>query len=208
MAVDVQGAAVALPYVEKAGATYPVVVDAANHVAGELLGQKVIPLAALIDEIGVLRFVHVGGPDAKVMRKIDQILEEVPAPAPRAPATLLTSDLRNRVAARPEDVALRLRFASELTARGDTKGARGELEKAADLDPESWIPPFRLGMLQLATGKKDEALANLKRSLLLDPGNFLIRKQIWAIENPDRFYEGSVDYSWQQKKMREEAKGG
>ena len=37
------------------------------------------------------------------------------------------------------------------------------------------------------------------RGLELNPDNYLIRKQIWAVENPERFYEGDVDYNWQRE---------
>ena len=35
----------------------------------------------------------------------------------------------------------------------------------------------------------------------LNPNNYLIRKQIWAVEHPERFYKGDVDYSWQKEQM-------
>lgn len=35
---------------------------------------------------------------------------------------------------------------------------------------------------------------------------WLIRKQLWAIETPEAFYEGNVDFEWQKEQMaREEA---
>jgi hypothetical protein len=33
--------------------------------------------------------------------------------------------------------------------------------------------------------------------MVLEPDNFVIRKQIWAVENPDRFYDGEIDTDWQ-----------
>ena len=35
----------------------------------------------------------------------------------------------------------------------------------------------------------------------LEPDNYIIRKQIWAVQNPDRFYSGDVDYAWQKEQM-------
>ena len=58
---------------------------------------------------------------------------------------------------------------------------------------------FREGLEHYRDGRTGEALALWRRGLELDPGNYLIRKQIWAVENPERFYEGDVDYDWQRE---------
>jgi len=39
----------------------------------------------------------------------------------------------------------------------------------------------------------------------MDPKNFIVRKQIWAIVHPDKFYSGDVDFDWQQIQMQREA---
>ncbi len=60
---------------------------------------------------------------------------------------------------------------------------------------------FREGLDMYRAGRTGEALARWRQGLELDPGNYLIRKQIWAVENPERFYEGDVDYDWQQEQI-------
>ena len=60
---------------------------------------------------------------------------------------------------------------------------------------------FREGLDMYRAGRTGEALARWRQGLQLDPGNYLIRKQIWAVENPERFYEGDVDYDWQQEQI-------
>ena len=47
----------------------------------------------------------------------------------------------------------------------------------------------------------DEAVAAWRRGVAVQPDNYVIRKQIWAVENPDRFYQGSVDYAWQKEQL-------
>ncbi len=37
--------------------------------------------------------------------------------------------------------------------------------------------------------------------MALVPENRIVRKQIWAIENPERFYEGMVDFDWQKEQI-------
>ena len=37
-----------------------------------------------------------------------------------------------------------------------------------------------------------------------DAQNWLIRKQLWAIEHPEAFYDGYVDYAWQKQQIEKE----
>ena len=60
---------------------------------------------------------------------------------------------------------------------------------------------FREGLEFYRAGKVGEALARWRQGQQLKPDNYLIRKQIWAVENPERFYEGDVDYTWQKEQM-------
>jgi hypothetical protein len=47
------------------------------------------------------------------------------------------------------------------------------------------------------------ALATWRRALTIDPDNFLIRSQIWATENPERFWP-AVDRKWQEEQLLRE----
>jgi hypothetical protein len=49
-------------------------------------------------------------------------------------------------------------------------------------------------------------MARLKEAVRLDPQNWLIRKQLWAIDAPEAFYEGEVNYDWQEARKEVEAK--
>ena len=60
---------------------------------------------------------------------------------------------------------------------------------------------FQLGLVLLESGKKHEAMAEWRKALALDPENWIIHKQIWAVENPDKFYNGGVDYGWQKTQL-------
>lgn len=82
----------------------------------------------------------------------------------------------------------------------DRQAAPAELtgdEKEADAR-------FQLAITLLELGKKDEAVAELKRAFHLDPENWVIRKQLWAVEHPESFYDGNVDYGWQKEQMARE----
>ena len=63
---------------------------------------------------------------------------------------------------------------------------------------------FREGLDLFNAGSTEEALTRWRQGLEMDPDNYLIRKQIWALENPERFYEGDVDYTWQQEQLARE----
>ncbi|MFQ6042503.1 MAG: hypothetical protein ACE5PV_16740 [Candidatus Poribacteria bacterium] len=63
---------------------------------------------------------------------------------------------------------------------------------------------FQLAIVLLERGKRAEAITELKRASRLDPQNWIIRKQLWAIEHPEAFYEGDVDYGWQKEQQARE----
>ena len=60
---------------------------------------------------------------------------------------------------------------------------------------------FAKGRRLYDRGLIDDALAEWRRAVAIDPDNYNIRKQIWAIENPERFYADRVDYDWQQEQL-------
>lgn len=63
---------------------------------------------------------------------------------------------------------------------------------------------YQLAVALLERGKREEALAELRRAFRLDPENWIIRKQLWAVERPEAFYGGPVDYEWQKRRRKEE----
>ncbi len=48
-------------------------------------------------------------------------------------------------------------------------------------------------------GRVQHALTLWRQAWALDPENWVIRKQVWAVENPDRFNEGPMDFAWQRE---------
>ena len=164
VAMDAQGADRALPYVQRASASFTTVVDEAN-LLGQLYGFKVVPNGFLIDGDGVVRYRRLGGFD---VRKAET------------------------------SVALERWIAGYQPSE----------------DPEQpHIPPgtehagsnvrFREGLDLYRQGNVEEAMALWRQALALDPDNYIIRKQMWAVENPDRFYAGDVDYRWQREQGAE-----
>ena len=62
---------------------------------------------------------------------------------------------------------------------------------------------FQTGVDYFNQGNISEALREWKLGRDLEPDNWVIRKQIWAVENPDKFYNEEVDYTWQQLQIQQ-----
>lgn len=58
-----------------------------------------------------------------------------------------------------------------------------------------------------SAGNREGALRQMRAASRLEPSNFIVLKQIWAIENPDRFYGGPVDFAWQEERLKERSGG-
>ena len=167
VALETQGAAAARPWVERANATFPVVVDQHN-VLGRMLGFKAVPNGVFLNEQGVICYAKYGGfsveqpQDREAIRQlIDGEIQQHPAVPDQAPY-LLSSAERQRV---------------------ETQ--------------------FRHGAALLEQGQREAALAEWKHALELDPQNYVIRKQIWAVKYPERFYP-TIDWDWQRDQLQYE----
>jgi hypothetical protein len=62
---------------------------------------------------------------------------------------------------------------------------------------------FGEGAAFFTAGDTTRALEMWRRALAIDPDNFLIRSQIWAVENPERFWP-AVDREWQEAQLLRE----
>lgn len=207
IAVDVQGPSVVRPYTRKFGATFPVAVDPAD-VFGRAFGLKAIPVTVFVDEVGIIR-VQGGGPDAALLREIEAILDEpvtgVRAVQPQPPAARSKEELEQAAARAPDDVKSRVALARIYDDEGRYSEALAQLEAAAKLQPRSAEPLFVWGLVLFHQGQSERAIAKLKQARDLDSDNWRIRKQIWAIEYPDKFYKAdSPDYSWQKEQLQRE----
>jgi hypothetical protein len=77
----------------------------------------------------------------------------------------------------------------------------------ADLGAEHYqaVEHFKKGQALYRDGKVEDAMAEWRKGTALEPDNWIIRKQIWAVENPDKFYSASVDFDWQKEQIAREA---
>lgn len=89
---------------------------------------------------------------------------------------------------------------------GGDPGASPSAAPASLLRPverEFVATKVRLGRLLDERGRRADAVAEWRGALRLDPENFLIRKQIWAAEHPEKFHP-EIDLAWQQEQLRQE----
>jgi tetratricopeptide (TPR) repeat protein len=166
IAIEHQGAEAARPFVEAAGATFPVLVDNQGILSARF-GFKVVPNGLLIDEDGVVRYAKYGGFDI----------------------------------AHAEDVAAVERFIA-----GDDPGSSPEPEVPYTLDTRDRDlveTKMKLGRALDELGRRDEAIAAWREALRLDPKNLTIRKQIWAVEYPEKFHP-AIDWDWQRAQLSAE----
>lgn len=209
IAVDVQGPEVVTPWVKKYGVTFPVAVDTAD-VFGAAFGLKAIPVSLLIDEVGIVRL-QGGGPSKELRAQVEEILRE-PVSEVRAgtrpSATALSVDeLRAEANRQPDDVETRLALAQALERAGEFAGALAECAAVGRARPDEARIPFTYGLILLRQGQTNKALAQFARARDLDPGNWRIRKQIWALENPEKFYgSNGIDWTWQKQQLAKEKK--
>ena len=214
--MDLQGPEVVRPYAEKFRVTFPVAVDTAD-ILGQAFGLKAIPVSYLIDEVGIIRLKG-SGPSPEFLQSVEQLLAEpltkVRGQPGDLPAAQSLEALQRRVERRPDDWRSRLALAQMWSGQGNPGQALEQCQEAARLRPEEPGVYFTWGLVLLresalpgsnVSTMRAAALLKLKQARDLDPANWRIRKQIWAIENPDKFYaDPSPDYDWQKEELERE----
>ena len=181
---------------------------------GLMFDFAVVPNGVFVDEQGVIRFIHIGGFDIRrpeVGPQIDALLEadfSRDAEYSRAmPQEALELEiLRMELAARPDDAALHFALGEALLREGRLSDAGASLRQAVDLDPTDWSARFGLGTALYQQGRTAEALTSWRAALELDPPNFTVRKQIWMVEHPEKFYP-TIDFDWQKAQLAREGYG-
>jgi len=102
---------------------------------------------------------------------------------------------------RAEDVAAVERFLA-----GEDPGPGPDQKtpyQPGHLESELVATKLRLGRLLISLGRRDEAVAEWRAALRLDPENLVIRKQIWAALHPEKFHP-TIDWAWQKEQLARE----
>jgi tetratricopeptide (TPR) repeat protein len=194
-------------FAEPVASTFPTVVDSAGAL-GRVFDFDVVPNGIFVDAEAVIRFIHIGGFDIRrpeMAAQVDALLstdfERETAPRVVQQEPLQVELLRIEIAAHPDDAGRHLALADVLLNEGRPADAEPMFARAVELDAADWSAAFGLGTALYQQGNVDEALRWWKTARQLDPPNFTVRKQIWMVEHPERFYP-TIDLDWQQEQLR------
>jgi tetratricopeptide (TPR) repeat protein len=190
---------------------FPTVVDSAGQL-GRLFDFDVVPNGLFVDEQGILRFIHIGGFDIRrpeVGPQVDALLASDYSSGAQPPSSLSQEALevellRVELASDPDNGGLHFALGDTLLREGRLAEAETTLCRAAKLDPSDWSARFGLGTALYQQGRTGEALASWRAALALDPPNFTVRKQIWMVEHPEKFYP-TIDFAWQKEQLERES---
>ena len=83
----------------------------------------------------------------------------------------------------------------------------GEVEAAGNVGVASDFDYFERGLALYKAGDFAAAKRVWLEGGKAEPDHWNLRKQLWAIENPDKFYDGPVDYAWQKEHLAVENVG-
>lgn len=215
IAMDAQGAKVVRRFTEAAGVTFPAAVDRAQGL-WELYGFDVVPNGFFVDEEGILRYAKVGDFEVRNPEDAKAIEDLIAAPPGLASAgngvanfSTLAESLRQAeeaVQMDPKNPDQRLTLAERQVAAKKYEDARRGFQMVLEENPRSTRALMGLATIHLDQGKPDQAAALLKKAWAIDPQNWIIRKQIWAIEHPEEFYP-AINPKWQREQMEKEKKG-
>lgn len=210
--MDTQGAEVARRFTEAAGVTYPSAVDRAQGL-WDLYGFPVVPNGFFVDEQGILRYAKIGDFDARNpvdVAAIERLLAAPSIPPATPPGFEYTRSIEEAlhraeeaVKRDPASLDLRLTLAERrVEAKQDAQGLR-EFQSIVEKNPESTRALVGLATAYLDLGQKEKALSALRQASALDPGNWIIHKQIWAIGHPEEFYP-AINGKWQEEQLQQE----
>ena len=79
--------------------------------------------------------------------------------------------------------------------------ANGEVPAEGNTGLVSDFDYFERGLAQYKAGNLQEAKRIWLEGGKAEPDHWNLRKQLWAVENPDKFYDGPVDYGWQKEQI-------
>jgi len=74
------------------------------------------------------------------------------------------------------------------------------VQELSQVEQELYETRVRLGTALRAGGEPLAAATEWKKALLMDPTNYVLRKQIWQILYPERFGD-PIDFDWQKEQL-------
>jgi tetratricopeptide (TPR) repeat protein len=133
----------------------------------------------------------------------------IPAVAGQSPATL--RDLKQAVAAKPQDPQAHYSLGLKYESLGQTKKALGEYRKALGLKPDHEQALYSLGRLMGELGETDKAIEIIKQAVKLKPNSAEARTLLATVYNQqamELLRRGSLDDAREALETGIQAKGG
>jgi tetratricopeptide (TPR) repeat protein len=192
VALDTGGAEAAGPWIDRAKATHPSLIDAA-HLLDELLGVVNVPMAVWIDERGMI----VRPPEPAFPWRPRQPTEELLAQLPELAAEQLRE--AQKIQIEPERYLQALR---DWVANGErSQYALSPDEVLArsgprDADRSRAAASFELGQHLQRTGHPDDAVRWFKEAHRLQPENWTYKRQAWSLADPFQGPTDTYDSDW------------
>jgi len=193
----------------QSGCTFPMALDSRN-LLNAILGVKTVTNAFLLDEEGRLRWQHLHGfrvqrPEMLAMaeRVVEGDLEEFVANPGVAQESLAIESIRAELADHPDDPGFLLMLAEALSQEGKDEEALATYARVLELEPDNSTAHYARGSLLLAADRPEEAIEAWQAGLEVDPMNFTLRKQIWMVQFPERFYP-EIDMRFQVEQIKKE----
>ena len=176
IALDTRGAEAAGPWIERANAAYPCLIDR-EHLVARLYGMVNVPTAVWIDETGRI----VRGPEtagtSDAWREMDPATYHVPAQARdelRTVRAIYLDALRDWARNGPASVHVR--------SQREVRDRLPRLTEAAARADAC----FRLGLVLQQRGRADAAQRWFQEARRLHPDSWSIARQAWDLEEPGK----------------------
>jgi peroxiredoxin len=210
LAVDADGASRVRPFLDAARPSFKTMIDVTGA-SWALYGFELIPSGYYIDESGHVRYLKVGGFDVHdntTVKIVEDLLAEKWGKKPVKPVERPYTSIRQEIVQLERQLKTssrstdkRLRFADLMMETGHLRKAAREYDAVLAQHPKHVKALFGRGVSSMKEGKLEPALAYWHKALALAPTNWIIRKQIWALEHPEQFYP-AINYPWQQEQLR------
>ena len=192
MALDTGGAAAAGPWIDRAKATHPSLIDE-GHLLDELLGVVNVPTGVWVDEDGVL----VRPPEPAFPWRPRPLPDEVMAQLPEVSQEQLREAAKMKI--EPEAYVAALRDWVEKGS--DSQYALSpeeviERSRPRDASESESAASFELGQHFHRIGEQEAAVRWFRRALRLAPDNWTYKRQAWSLADPLQDRTDAYDSDW------------
>jgi peroxiredoxin len=209
IALDGLGSSAPRYYAEQAGASFLNLVDPCGS-SWDLYGFSMTPSGFYIDETGRVRYLKTNSfniGDPTTVKILQDLLDEkwskkAPKPAEKPPLSLKQElqELSVQLKGATRNPDKRFRLVELLVQLGQIRKAAKEAEVLIAQNPKSFRALACRGVIYWLDKRFELAANYWRQALQQDPSHWIIRKQLWVLENPDQFYP-EISFEWQQEQL-------